>query len=34
MYDPASELCDNFLGIYFDEYNELPDAKRNNMEPK
>ena len=23
-----------FLGIYFDEYNELPNAKRNKMDPK
>ena len=27
VYDPASELYNNFLGIYFDEYNELPDSE-------
>ena len=34
MYDTASELYNGFLWIYFDEYNELPDTKRNKMEPK
>ena len=30
----ASELYNDFLGICFDEYSELPDAKRNKMDPK
>ena len=34
MYDTASELYNDFLGIYFDEYSELPDTKRNEMESK
>ena len=34
MYDTASKLYNDFLGIYFDEYSELPDAKRNEMESK
>ena len=32
MYNAASELYNNLLKIYFDEYYELPDAKRNKME--
>ena len=24
----ASELCNELLGIYFDDYYELPDSKR------
>ena len=28
MYDTASELHNNFLGIYFDEYYDLSDAER------
>ena len=32
MYNAASELCNNLLKTYFDEYYELPDAKRNEME--
>ena len=31
MCDTASELNNDFLGIYFDEYHELSDAKRNKM---
>ena len=34
MYDTASELYNDFLGICFDEYNELPGGKRNKTEPK
>ena len=46
MHDTASELYNDFLGIYFNGllqpiliiiviyYNELPDAKRNKIEPK
>ena len=34
MYDTASELYNDFLGTYFDEYSELPDAKRNEMDSK
>ena len=34
VYGTVSDLYNNFLGIYFDEYNELPDAKRNKIEPK
>ena len=34
VYDTASDLCNDFLGIYFDQCNELPDAKRNKMQPK
>ena len=34
MCDTASELNNDFLGIYFDEYHELSDAKRNKMQPK
>ena len=30
----ASDLHNDLLGIYFDEYNELPDAKRNKMKHK
>ena len=32
MYNTASKFYNNLLGICFDEYNELPDAKRNKME--
>ena len=34
MFDSASTLYNAFPGIYFDEYNDLPDAKRSNMDPK
>ena len=34
MYNTASELCNDLLGIYFDEYCELPDAKRKTVESK
>ena len=34
MYDTASELYNDYLGIYFDDKNELSDAKRNKMELK
>ena len=34
MYDTTSELYNDFLGIYFDKYNKLPDANRNKIEPK
>ena len=34
MYKTASELYNDFLGIYFNEYNELSDAKRNKMKDK
>ena len=29
MYDPISELYNESIEIYFDEYNELSDAKKN-----
>ena len=31
MYNTASELYNDFLGIFSDDYNELSDTKRNNM---
>ena len=34
MYDTASELYNDYLGIYFDDKNELSDAKRNKMKLK
>ena len=34
MPENASRLYIDFLEMYFYEYNELPDAKRNKMEPK
>ena len=34
MYDKASDLYNNLLGIYCDEYYELSDAKRNEMKHK
>ena len=34
MYDTASELYNKLLGIYFDEYIDLLDAKRSKMDPK
>ena len=34
MYDKASELCNDFLGIYYHKYYELSDDKRNKIEPK
>ena len=34
MYNTASELYNDLLGIYFDEYYELSDAKRNKMKYK
>ena len=34
MYDTASELYNELLEIYFDEYNKLSDAKRKNIELK
>ena len=34
MYDTASELYNKLLETYFDEYNELSDAKRKNIELK
>ena len=30
MFIISSELCNNFIKIYYDEYNEL-DNKRNKM---
>ena len=30
----ASELYNNSLGIYYDEYNELSDNERNKIVPK
>ena len=30
----ASELCNSFLRIYYDQYNELWDYKRNKMDHK
>ena len=33
-YDAASELCNELLERPFDEYNELSDAKRKNIELK
>ena len=34
MYDEALDLCNDLLEIYFKEYNELSDAKRNKMKHK
>ena len=34
IYDKASDLCYDFVEIYFDEYKELLNAKRNKMQPK
>ena len=34
VYDNASDLYNDFLGIYFNEYNEILDAKRNKMKHK
>ena len=34
MRDTASELYHEMLGIYFDEYHDLSDAKRSKMDPK
>ena len=34
MYDKASDLYNDFLAIYFNECNELTDARRNKMEHK
>ena len=34
MYNTASELYSDLLGIYIDEYYELSDAKRNKMKDK
>ena len=34
MYDTISELYNDLLGTYFDEYNELSDHKRNKIDPK
>ena len=34
MYHKASELYNDLLAVYFDEYYELTDAKRKKMQPK
>ena len=34
VYDKASALCNNFLGIYYYKYYELSDDKRNKIEAK
>ena len=34
MYDTISELYNDLLGTYFDEYNELSNHKRNKIDPK
>ena len=34
MYDSASELYNDLLVTYFDEYNDLSDDKRNKMGPE
>ena len=34
VYNKASDLHNDLLAIYFNEYNELPDAQRNKMEHK
>ena len=34
MYDKPSYLYMDLLAIYFDQYNELSDAKINKMKPK
>ena len=34
MYDAASEIYNELLETYFDEYNELWDAKRKNIDLK
>ena len=31
LYIISSELYNNFLEIYYDEYNELSDAKKRNL---
>ena len=33
MYNTASELYDVLLETYFDEYDDLSDAKRSKMTP-
>ena len=34
MYNTASKLYNNLLGIYFDEYYGLAEAKRKKLESK
>ena len=34
LFNTASDLYKNLLAIYFNEYSELPDAKRSKMEHK
>ena len=34
MYIISSEWYNSFLEIYYDKCNELPDNKRNKMDPK
>ena len=34
MYIISSEIYNNFLEIYYDEYNELADDERNEIDPK
>ena len=34
MADTASELYNDLLRIYFDQYNDLPNAERSKLEPK
>ena len=33
MYDTASELYNDLFETYFDEYNDLSDAKRSKIDP-
>ena len=34
VYDTTSELYNDLLGTYCDEYNELSHQKRNKIDPK
>ena len=34
VYDTTSELYNDLLGTYLDEYNELLNHKRNKIDPK
>ena len=34
MADTASELYNDLLRMYFDQYNDLPTAERSKLEPK
>ena len=34
VYNTSSELHNNLIEIYFDEYYDVSDGERKNMEPK